>query len=123
MHPFGIGITHFMAPRNDAETAILVPYCIEVEGQFDRTITRGALVAIRMPNGVTDKVVAIARHIVEIFTQEPGPNGFDALVVEQRAQIGLFVEKGQERRVLLMVVRGAGCGGRRVRPTPPQRPG
>ena len=56
------------------------------------------MVAVRMPGRVADVVVAVARFIVEIRTQKSGSQAFDALVVEQGAQIGVLVDKGQQGR-------------------------
>ena len=102
---FGVGLADPVASRNEPQAAGIAAHGIQVEGQFDRAIAAWTFVAVRVPNRVADVEIAVARHVVEIFPQQAGSDAFDALVIEECAQVGMQVDKGQQSRVALVVVR------------------
>ena len=82
VHAFGVGITHLLTSRDDAETTAVAPHRVEIEGQLDRTVAWSTLIAVRVPGSVADEVVAVARHVVEVLSQQSGANALDTLVVK-----------------------------------------
>ena len=105
MNPVGIGFADPVTPRHNPEAAAQAPHFIEIESQFDRAVARSPPVAVRMPGRVAGEIVAVTGHVVEIIAQEGGPDAFYAFVVEQRAQIRMPVNKGEQGRIPLVVVR------------------
>ena len=57
-----------------------------------------------MPHRITDEIVAVAGHIVEVLADQARADIFDALIVEKGAQVPMVVDKGQESRILFVVV-------------------
>ena len=79
-----------MATGDDPQAAGVAGDRVQVERHLERHVLLGAI-AVGMPTGVANVVVAVAARVVEVVAEQGAADPFNAWVVEQAAEMLVLV--------------------------------
>ena len=93
-----------VAARNHPQAARIAAHGVQVERELDVAV-RAARVAVGVPARVPHVEVAVAAGVVVVLARHVAGHVVDSRIVQQRAQVLALIDKGRQRRTLLIVVR------------------